>query len=191
MATLVENAIRIKQIFDDIKDAINEKGQTTGNIETYPDAITAISGGKIDIDTISAIISAFNGGGRVQLTSSAWVNVTPSPAPTTDTQYFTYNGSGEFTCNKTGLYFLTCSVSLYTKPNVSVVYAHYIRLYNVTQKVEYGNEGSGGTTDVSVMESSEIAIINAGDIIQIRGSGGKMSTQPYCQYNVCASYIGE
>lgn len=43
MATLVENAIRIKQTFDDIYDAIIEKGVTpSGGVDTYPDAIDAI-----------------------------------------------------------------------------------------------------------------------------------------------------
>ena len=46
MATLVENATRIKQTFDDIKDAIIEKGQTpTGEVDTYADAIASIEGG--------------------------------------------------------------------------------------------------------------------------------------------------
>lgn len=43
MATLVENAVRIKQTFDDIYDAIVEKGVTpSGGVDTYPDAINNI-----------------------------------------------------------------------------------------------------------------------------------------------------
>lgn len=44
MATLVENAIRIKQTFDDIYDAIAEQGVTpSGGVDTYAEAIDQIN----------------------------------------------------------------------------------------------------------------------------------------------------
>lgn len=151
MATLVENAIRIKQTFDDIHDAIVEQGVTpSGGVDTYAEAI----------DNIARYIEPSN----VDLIYVAWGGYNTSTAHTTSinmgagesySNYISLPSSGVWTCNKTGNYLFVFANGVHTSgigADLAVTITFYIG--NTVARTIVLSGGSGSHCDYSVIPLS-------------------------------------
>lgn len=84
MATLVENAVRIKQTFDDIYDAIVEKGVTpAGGVDTYAEAIDEI---LVEGEPLNRILYCNSNTAYTSKTSA--VTITQTYTATQDSEVF-------------------------------------------------------------------------------------------------------
>lgn len=106
MATLVENAIRIKQTFDDICDAIIEKGASpSGGVDTYAEAISEIPA-QVTVTPencpFKLVFSSF------AQTNSSQVNFNSTEV--LDENYFVVSDSVHWRCVKKGRYLIFLSV---------------------------------------------------------------------------------
>lgn len=104
MATLVENAVRIKQTFDDIHDAIIEQGVTpVGGVETYADAIDSIAG-IITPPNVPSVPYALIASDGFALVSTTLSQLNPILVSQTE-GLLEKSSSGVFTVKKSGRYF--------------------------------------------------------------------------------------
>ena len=139
MATLVGNAIRIKQTFDDIHDDIVEQGVTpTGGIDTYADAIDEI---PIYIDPNRTYYSfAASCGAYSNNTSTTAADLTGGSVVST---YFSVSSNNQRTCKKDGLYLFYLENGTHTY-GVSSSLDITLRLY-IDNRVYYTAVLSGET----------------------------------------------
>ena len=181
MATLVENAIRIKQTFDDIHDAIVEQGVTpSGGVDTYANAISEIP------LTIPASLAVFNYAALGNITSSGVSTnlLYIKSGSTTATAYFTAPSYGEWTCKRTGFYLICYGYGIHT--NTTSGSAVTMKLY-VNNSVVSSSEFAGD-------KGPHVAIANipiqVNQKLKCSYQGKKNASGYYVSYIFRAYYIG-
>ena len=171
MATLVENAIRIKQTFDDIYDAIVEKGVTpSGGVDTYSSAIDEIDTSSIitPSQVIVGVSQAYGTANNVSFNSSTDFLINFSYT-ISSASYFSYNStSKELTCAKSGVcigelgVYKSSSTGMDTAQRYVLICKNGVEVLRVLTPT---NASNYATLGVNLLR------VNAGDKITIVGSG--------------------
>ena len=180
MATLVQNAVRIKQTFDDIYDAIVEKGVTpSGGVDTYPDAIDAIKLG------IPPELATFTSGAIGELRSGGTsTNLLYIGSGSSTSTYFIGPSSNKWTCQKSGYYVICAGYGIHT--NTTSGSAMTMRIYR-NNSVVYTFEFNGAKGSHI---NSTIIPFQAGQTLQCSYQAQKKVSSCYISIRFMAYYIG-
>lgn len=170
MANLVENAIRIKNAFDDIKEAIVNKGGQiqSDSIEDYPDAIDGID------NYIRALSAQYNegilwyGGNSYVTSSSSLVQFVPSMYTNIGGQIGIRSlDNKSVTIQKAGIYLVLSAICDQGYNSATSSTANrgnlFVRVNNVQKHgtiIEY-------TAKMNISSYSSLLTLNVGDVITL------------------------
>ena len=178
MATLVENAIRIKQTFDDICDAIVEQGVTpTGGVDTYADAIN-----NIDISSVVRPEQVVIGVSQAYGTANASFNSTTEFligfSYNISSGYFSYNTTTKaLTCLKDGICVGELGIYQNSTSGPADESERYTSIYKNNEKVLSQRCPTQFTTYATL--GATLFHINAGDTIVIKGANRSSSSKSW------------
>ena len=161
MATLVENAIRIKQTFDDMYDAIVAQGQTpTGGVDTYAASIDKI--GEIKLKTVGN--TSWYGGGIMTTSSGSGILYSPAEFysnPTSDPASSLASDGKSITMLKSGVYIISIAVF---NESTNSSYSVNLSLYQNGSAIFGGAMGQASYIKID----TGIKNLNAGDILTLK-----------------------